>query len=114
MGFIKRYCIVCLCCLSFVVVSHAQSNRITGQFYNVKFPDFVKQAESTTIYHFYYDEAALDSFTINLQLTEETLPGSLEKIFNTNFIEDKKIKGKKRLTGYRKKWSKKLYTKKNL
>ena len=82
MGFIKRYCIVYLCCLSFVVVSHAQSNRITGQFYNVKFPDFVKQAESTTIYHFYYDEAALDSFTINLQLTEETLPGSLEKIFN--------------------------------
>jgi len=82
MGAIKRYCITCLCLIIFASTAHAQNTHISGEFYNIKFPEFVKQAEAGTVNHFYYDEAALDSFTVNVKLDNQTLPDALQQIFN--------------------------------
>lgn len=85
MGCINRHCFACFCCLAFAFTTHAQNTRITGEYYNIKFPQFVKQVEAGTIYHFYYDESAVDSFTVNIKLVDQTLPEALQKIFyNTN------------------------------
>ena len=82
----NRYFITCLCCFAFAAVANAQETRINGDFYNIKFPQFVKQVEANTAYHFYYDEAALDSFTVNIKLVDQFLPDALKQIFaNTGF-----------------------------
>ncbi len=83
---INRYFITCLCCFAIAAVTTAQETRINGDFYNIKFPQFVKQVEANTAYHFYYDEAALDSFTVNIKLVDQPLPDALKQIFsNTDF-----------------------------
>jgi CarboxypepD_reg-like domain/TonB-dependent Receptor Plug Domain len=83
---INRYVIACLCFMVSVFAANAQNTGITGEFYNIKFPQFVKQVEAGNVYHFYYDEAELDSFTINIKLVNEPLPVALKQIFNnTNF-----------------------------
>src|SRR6185437_11346380 len=86
MGAFKRYSISCVCCIIFSFTACSQSIRINGEFNNIKFPQFVKQAEAGTIYHFYYDEAALDSFTVNIKLDNQTIADGLQQIFkNTAF-----------------------------
>jgi len=86
MGAFKRYSISCVCCIIFSFTACSQSIRINGEFNNIKFPQFVKQVEAGTIYHFYYDEAALDSFTVNIKLDNQTIADALQQIFkNTAF-----------------------------
>ena len=83
---IYRYIITCFCLTVFVFAANAQNSGISGEFYNIKFPQFVKHAEEAGLYHFYYDEAELDSFNVNVKLVNEPLPDALKKIFNnTNF-----------------------------
>ncbi len=83
---INRYLIACLYFMVSVFAADAQNTGITGEFYNMKFPQFVNQVEAGNVYHFYYDEAELDSFTINIKLVNEPLPVALKQIFNnTNF-----------------------------
>src|SRR6185437_12561358 len=82
MGAFKRYSISCVCCIIFSFTACSQSIRINGEFNNIKFPQFVKQVEAGTNYHFYYDEASLDSFAVNIKLDNQTLPDALQQIFN--------------------------------
>ncbi len=81
--------ISCAITFLFFVVSftaNAQQTMVSGEFYNIKFPQFVQQAEAQTSFHFYYDEAALDSFIINIKLNDKPLPDALQQIFsNTDF-----------------------------
>lgn len=64
----------------------AQNSNINGEFYNIKFPEFAKQVESNTIYHFYYDTSELDSFAVNLKITNKPLSVALTQVFeNTSF-----------------------------
>lgn len=72
--------IACYTMLAFC--ANAQRKNITGEFYNIKFPDFVKAVEANTIWHFYYDEAGLDSFTVNIKLSDQPLTEGLKQIFN--------------------------------
>ena len=55
--------------------------RFTGSFQDLHFNAFVQQVEQTSAYHFYYDEKALDSVTVNLNATNTTLPELLQQLF---------------------------------
>jgi outer membrane receptor protein involved in Fe transport len=79
---IYLYCITCLCCIAFALPANAQDTRISGEFYNIKFPQFVKQVEAGNVFHFYYDEAELDSFTVNIKLVDQPLADALNQVFN--------------------------------
>ncbi len=79
--------IVSLCSfILFFFSANAQKAKFGGEFYNLKFPQFVQQIEAKSAFHFYYDEAALDTFTVNIKVTDEPLTDLLNKIFgNTIF-----------------------------
>ncbi|MCB2408656.1 TonB-dependent receptor [Hymenobacter sp. BT178] len=50
---------------------------ISGDFTNIRFPEFVKQLEAKTPYRFYYQPEALDTLKVNLQVTEKPLDAVL-------------------------------------
>ncbi len=79
----------CITGLTFILIAFSakgQNNRISGEFYNTAFPDFVRQAEAGNNFHFYYNEADLDSFIINIKIVDKTLPEALKLVFdNTNY-----------------------------
>jgi hypothetical protein len=78
------FLIICFTGLAYPVL--AQTKNISGEFYNVTFPAFVKHVESESGYHFYYDSTALDSFVLNITLKEQSLSEALQQIFkNTDF-----------------------------
>src|ERR1035437_9209711 len=79
---ILRSCIACLCSLVFTYLAEAQDTRINGEFYNTKFDQFVKQVEINNMYHFYYDEADLGSFVINIKIVDQPITEALKLIFN--------------------------------
>jgi hypothetical protein len=86
MRLIIRIVLTVICYTMFAACVNAQAKNISGEFNNVKFPDFVKTAETATSCHFYYDETELDSFTLNLNLVNQSLPDALKQIFtNTDF-----------------------------
>ena len=86
MGGIVRTCIAILCHILFAFSATGQNTRINGEFYNTTFPQFVQQVETDNNYHFYYDEADLDSFIINIHIIDKPLTEALKMVFNnTNY-----------------------------
>ena len=81
MRFIRAF-IMIVCFAMLAASANAQDKNISGEFYNIKFPDFVKRVEANTPWHFYYDEAQLDSFTVNTKLSDQSLTESLKQIFD--------------------------------
>ncbi|MEO7393573.1 MAG: carboxypeptidase-like regulatory domain-containing protein [Chitinophagaceae bacterium] len=82
MRFVVRYLIAGICCLLIVCPANGQQTNVNGEFYNTTFPDFVKQVETSTLAHFYYDEAELDSFIINAKIIDQPISEALKQIFN--------------------------------
>src|ERR1017187_1008895 len=82
-----RCLLVLICLIFFASESSAQNTLISGEFNNTRFPDFVKQVEAAGTYRLYYDDAALDSFTITARFDAQTLPVVLGKVFeHTGFL----------------------------
>jgi hypothetical protein len=54
---------------------------ISGQFNDIPFSQFVRDLESRTPYHFYYNSSAVDSLRVRLQVTEKALPYILSRVF---------------------------------
>ena len=76
----------CLFCLLFTLFAAAQNKTISGEFYNIKFPGFAKEAEAGNAFHFYYSQAQLDSFTVNVKLANQPVEDALRQIFaHTDF-----------------------------
>jgi hypothetical protein len=46
-----------------------QAVTISGDFRHLSFEQFARQVEATTPYHFYFKPAAVDSVTVNVQVT---------------------------------------------
>ena len=83
---IVRTCITALCCILLAFSVKGQNIRINGEFYNTTFPRFVQQVEAGNNVHFYYNEADLDSFIINLKIVDQPLTEALRLVFNnTNY-----------------------------
>jgi hypothetical protein len=55
--------------------------RISGQFNDIKFKDFVKTIESQTPYYFYYDATQLDNLQIFMQVQNQPLRTVLALVF---------------------------------
>lgn len=56
--------------------------RISGDFVDLPFGQFVQYVELETDYYFYYDPAQTDSLLVNLRVQEEKLPAVLRQLFN--------------------------------
>lgn len=62
-------------------------NTISGTFFNIKFPQFVKETEAQIPYHFYFNESEVDSLDVNIKLTNSSIFDALKQIFhNTSFL----------------------------
>src|SRR5258708_2258888 len=75
----RFYCtiIFIFSCLS----DYAQQNRITGKFVNASIDAVIRQVESMTTYHFYYDSTDLNGIGVNIEADKLTLSGFLDKAF---------------------------------
>ncbi|MBC6988777.1 TonB-dependent receptor [Hymenobacter sp. BT491] len=76
--FYRVFLIICLLCAS--RASYAQifnNENVSGDFKNLSFEQFVKEVESKTSYHFYYEPAAVDSLLVTLQVEGKPLDAVL-------------------------------------
>lgn len=71
-----------VCYILFAFSASGQDIRVNGEFYNMTFPRFVQQVETTNNCHFYYQETDLDSFIINTKIVNQPLAEALKSIFN--------------------------------
>ena len=68
-------------------ISAQEEKRISGDFQNMAFKEFVQKIEETTVYQFYYNPAELDSLRVNLRSNEQPLSQMLKEIFSgTEFL----------------------------
>jgi hypothetical protein len=67
--------------------AHAQQQkRVTGNFEGYSFSRLMSRLETLTSYHFFYDPADVDSFSIDLNVNNATVAQILDQIFqNTDF-----------------------------
>jgi hypothetical protein len=80
------------CSLAFLLVivhgtSGQQSARITGDFNNVAFADFVEAVEKQTPYRFYYKRAWTDSLTVNISANSQTLNQILAQVLGNTELQ---------------------------
>lgn len=82
----KKLIIVLLgfCLLGYSAHSYAQADtaqaRITGEFAEVPFHQFVKQVEQTKGYRFYYSKTDVDSILVSISVKDEPIGAVLEKV----------------------------------
>src|ERR1700761_2242347 len=85
----KKLYFLIACTLMFFKTSFAQQNEVKSisvDFQQVKIEQFVKDLESKTNYHFYYDPMQFDSVKFTLQATDKSLRNVLDMAFqNTAF-----------------------------
>src|ERR1700691_5240714 len=64
--------------------SSAQQHEelISGDFTGMSFGQFIDKIESTTSYHFYFDTAQKNEFTINISVNKKPLRLVLQQLFN--------------------------------
>lgn len=83
---ISVLCFIGFCCAIFSPSLKAQNVTINGEFKNMYFPEFAKQIEAKTNFHFYYKKADLDSFPIDVAIANESIIQILNQLFqNTTF-----------------------------
>src|SRR5690349_17098955 len=72
----------CVGCFAVTFVNGQENRRITGDFTQMKFSQFVRAIEEKTNCHFYFNHEETDSFTVNVKTTEATLREVLNRAFN--------------------------------
>ncbi len=60
---------------------------ISGDFRNSRFSEFVEAVEATTPYHFYYDNADVDTLLINLQVQQQPLELVLRQVLQDTALK---------------------------
>jgi len=75
------FCFVFMCCVIFSPSLKAQITPVNGEFKNMYFPEFAKQIEEKTSFHFYYKKEELDSFPINITIVNEQITQILNRVF---------------------------------
>ncbi|MBN2818935.1 MAG: carboxypeptidase-like regulatory domain-containing protein, partial [Bacteroidales bacterium] len=65
--------------------SFSQENtRVTGNFHDISFIEFVEFIENETVYKFYYEEKWVEGISINLSLDNQEVNSFLQRILNNN------------------------------
>ena len=75
------------CFLLFTLTPHAQEKKpplISGDFRGISIEEFVRQVESKTNYHFYYDPSQFDLLIINTEVKDKTIEDVLTEIFRNS------------------------------
>ncbi|MFT3933004.1 MAG: TonB-dependent receptor [Chitinophagaceae bacterium] len=67
---------------SFLLANGQDTARITGEFNGVSFRDFVRNVESSTSWHFFYDADETDSLTISVKASRSKLSEVLDIAFD--------------------------------
>ncbi|HCL84373.1 MAG TPA: hypothetical protein DIC22_10380, partial [Chitinophagaceae bacterium] len=81
-----RFCLFIFMCFSGLAVSGQDRITITGNFTGYRFPQLVREIESQTPYHIYYDSTETDSLEINLTADHLSLQQVFGKIFTNTGI----------------------------
>jgi hypothetical protein len=79
--------LIFLCFFLIAVSAYAQETKpvlITGDFRGVTIDEFVKQIESKTSFHFYYDPAQFDLLVVNAEMKDKTIEDVLNEIFKNS------------------------------
>jgi len=63
------------------------SARISGDFKNTPFEQFVKEVEAQSAYHFYFDKAEIDSIGITGLFSKQSLSTVLEEVFRNTSLK---------------------------
>ena len=58
--------------------------RISGDFRNLPFSQFVNKLETSSSFHFYYDPAQLDSLTVNIKANQILLDELLNQALSNS------------------------------
>ncbi len=62
------------------------AQRISGDFVNIPFKQFVNKVETSFNYHFYYNPAELDSFDVNVKADQILLYDLLNQVFSNSLF----------------------------
>jgi hypothetical protein len=81
-----RHCILIIFCLSCLTVSAQDQKLITGNFTGYRFPQLVREIETQTSYHIYYDSTETDSLEINLVANQQSLQQVFDIVFKNTDI----------------------------
>ena len=76
-----------LCFICFALTVSAQEKKpplISGDFRGISIEEFIRQVESKTNYHFYYDPSQFDLLIINAEVKDKTLEEVLTEIFKNS------------------------------
>jgi len=79
--------LIFLCFFLIAVSAYAQETKpvlITGDFRGVTIDEFVKQIESKTSFHFYYDPAQFDLLVVNAEMKDKPIEDVLNEIFKNS------------------------------
>ena len=79
--------LIFLCFFLIAVSAYSQETKpvlITGDFRGVTIDEFVKQIESKTSFHFYYDPAQFDLLVVNAEMKDKTIEDVLNEIFKNS------------------------------
>ncbi|MBD0333009.1 MAG: TonB-dependent receptor, partial [Chitinophagaceae bacterium] len=84
---VGKFLLFALTVLLFCGSAISQRNlRITGNFSNIRFNEFVHRIEASSGYQFFYREQELDTFKVDISVTETPFSDLLRQIFqNTTF-----------------------------
>src|SRR5450755_646133 len=81
----RTYLFVILC-MSGMAAEAQDQKTITGNFTGYRFPQLVREIETQTSWHIYYDSTETDSIEINLNANQLSLQQVFDNIFkNTDF-----------------------------
>ena len=81
-----RICLFVILCTSRVAAVAQDQKTITGNFTGYRFPQLVREIETQTSWHIYYDSTETDSVEINLVANQLSLQQVFDNIFrNTDF-----------------------------
>lgn len=76
-----RYLLISLFTIAFTHTAFSQAiKKVSANFIDVPFSQFVQEAEAQTGYHFYYDAAQTDSLKINYRAENEPLDKVLDEV----------------------------------
>ncbi len=78
------FCVVSV--LMSAAITAQTTTRISGNFLNLRFPQFVQEIESRIDYHFYYNPVEIDSLHVSVRADQLTLKEVLDlALLNTSF-----------------------------
>ena len=83
----RLYLILAISILCTANLFAQRDSLVSGNFRNANFTEFAQQIESSTNYHFYFDTAQTNGFSVSINVDKQPLSGILRQLFDkTEFL----------------------------